>query len=269
MKITKLLLGTLLISMVGTAQEGTTGFTRVRTEYHYATFDKLSLKCLDADSNEVEFAPQFPDAAKASLYWDNNAKDGKLYVNYYLGNDIADHDNSKNYYFQLQNRQSIYTHSNKWVTGIGTVPVKYRPAQTGSAGEVEPQAEIDYNLSGFVGYSFSGETYTHYNNVGIKRKRCYDVTLSALIGVSNVIVDSRASFLSTEPTNNTFSAPAFNFGGALQTTIKNFVFGGAMGFDYMLDGYAKSWHYNGRPWYGVIFGYRKDIFTGKGNAFYK
>ena len=96
-------------------------------------------------------------------------------------------------------------------------------------------------------------------NVGIKRKRCYVVTISALIGVSNTIVDSRASFLSTEPTNNTFSAPVFNVGGALQTSIKNFVIGGAMGFDYMLSDYAKSWHYNGRPWYGVMFGYRSIL----------
>lgn len=248
------------------AQVGTQEFTRIATKYHYSNFDKLSLKYLDADSNEVVFASEFPNKSKASLYWDNDAKDGKLYVNFFLNNEIADHDNTKNYYFQLENRQSIRTHSNKWVTGVGSVPVRYRPAQSGSAGIVEPKVELDYNLSTFLGYSFSGEKFTHYNNLGIKKKQSYNVIVSGLIGVSSTEVDERASFLSVEPVSNTFSAPVFNFGGSLQTCFNNFVIGGAMGFDFMIGDYADSWHYNGRPWYGLMFGYRYDIFSDKNSS---
>ncbi|MDF2518896.1 MAG: hypothetical protein K0R59_4192 [Sphingobacterium sp.] len=131
-----------------------------------------------------------------------------------------------------------------------TIPLKFRPAQTG----VPMQLNTNLNGAGYFGYRRDKYIINYTTNpLGVSDRSINHLGFSfgAFTGLGN-------SSLSPTTTNNAiqqeYEGVVWSKGFAGIFAVNNFTVGMALGFDHLLDGNRSTWIYQNKLWYGLAFG---------------
>lgn len=132
---------------------------------------------------------------------------------------------------------------------ILTIPFKIRPSVSGF-----PE-QLNANFSAAVYLGRRRDTY-HVRSVGPRNAKKIKVSgvgygYGGFIGIGTVTMNP---FVTTQYIDYEYDGFVLNGGFAGIYDAKKFNLGLAVGADYLVDKNRKHWIYQGKPWFGILFG---------------
>ena len=161
------------------------------------------------------------------------------------------------YYFDLENRQTVRFPYYGVAKGATTIPFRYRPGYDADNGaRVGSDLSASVNASVYYGFATGVVEYFYQENATNALRRRENVILAPFIGLSLVTFDSTSTLSAATPLSSSETAFAISPGIALMTNYSDVEFGLFVGADYGIGSAAQKWDYNRRIWIGFGLGFK-------------
>lgn len=156
-----------------------------------------------------------------------------------------------NYYFELENRQTVRFPYEGLALGAVTVPI--RLTRGGSEGGVEFDSRVSTSLNAnvYLGWSEGLVRYQYRTHSKNEMER-YGWILTPILGLSTVTANAATTSADPVPLTGDKTLGVVTVGAGLMGGYNDFEFGLFGGVDYS----SPRWNYSGRPWIGIGIGYK-------------
>lgn len=150
---------------------------------------------------------------------------------------------------QIKNIKNIKLSRRTFGLGVLTIPFKVRPSVKGFPN----QFNADFSVAVYMG---RGVDFYSVKNLAKHRPGHSQIGMAGFgyggfLGLGKVVINP---YVTQQQINYNYDGMAISPGAALTYELKRFNFGLAIGVDYIADENSDVWIYQGRPWFGVLFG---------------
>lgn len=222
-----------------------------------------------AEDDSLEAEPSRARAypgRKATIYVDED-EPSRLRVNFWLPSHPIRNDSTGemltpdevrdiDFYYELENRQSVAFDFHAGSFGAITIPLQYRFSYTAENGEeIEGGFGTGPTAAVYGGYTWGKASYTYIEHAEneIRRERSY--TVGGFLGVSTAEVDSSTSLSAAEPVADQTTVGVASLGVTGLMSFHGVEFGLFIGMDFASGSAGSKWDFNRKPWAGLGVGF--------------
>jgi hypothetical protein len=205
---------------------------------------------------------------KATIYLDED-EPSRLHVNFWLPSEpvpVEGDATGKNltpeevrdidFYYELENRQTVRFPFSAISFGAITIPLQYRLPYTADNGrEIEDDFGTGPTAALYGGYTWGSARYTYLKHAENEIERNRSFTLGTFVGVSTVTVDSASSLSAAEPLDGESTVGVASLGVTGLFSFRGVEAGLFLGVDFAGGSAGRKWDYDRRPWVGLGVGF--------------
>lgn len=227
---------------------------------------------LEAEPSRARVYP----GAKATIYVDEKVP-SRLRVNFWLPTEpvpvegdptgkrlTADEVRDIDFFYELENRQTVRFPFRAVSFGAITIPLQYRlPYTAGNGQEIEGDFATGPAAALYGGYTWGKARYTYLKHAENEIQRDRSFTLATFVGVSTAEVDSASSLSAAEPLSGKSTVGVASLGATGLFSYRGVEAGLFLGMDFAGGSAGKKWDYDRRPWVGLGVGFNLWSLLGK------
>lgn len=147
-------------------------------------------------------------------------------------------------------QQSISFNKRSFDIDFLTLPIKYRPAQSGLP------SQLNSNLNGAAYFGYRTDKYNvryKADPFGDSERKInhFGFSMGVFTGIGNTVINPTTT---NDNISIDYDGVIWPKGVAGIVGFNNFTIGLSVGFDNLLDKNKKFWIYETRPWLGLVFG---------------
>ncbi len=203
---------------------------------------------------------------KATIYVDED-EPSRLHVNFWLPSQPIKDDSTGemltpdevrdiDFYYDLENRQTVAFRFHAVSFGAITIPLQYRLPYTADNGqEIDGDFATGPTAALYGGYTWGRARYTYLKHAENEIQRERSFTLGGFVGVSTVEVDSASSLSAAEPVTGETTVGVASLGITGLMSFRGVEAGLFIGMDFAGGSAGSKWDYDRRPWVGLGVGF--------------
>lgn len=160
------------------------------------------------------------------------------------------------FYYKLENRQTVAFRYHAISFGAITIPLQYRlPYRADNGQDISGDFGTGPAAALYGGYTWGKASYTYLRHAENEIERDRSFTLGAFVGMSTVEVDSASSLSAAEPVTDETTVGVASLGVTGLLSFRGIEGGIFLGMDFAGGDAGSKWDYDRRPWVGIGVGF--------------